>query len=218
MSIRLRKLRWLKNKKSLLAIALVVLALVAFGAYRIIRPDTLAPPKTEVITHSTDTPEETKPDKKYEWKGAPDDPKFIKLPTINTEGFIQNVGVDQNKQVAVPNNIHVAGWFKDSVKPGQKGLSIIDGHLNGRSNDGIFVNLEDLKKDDVYTVEFGNGSTKQFKITEVVTVATQEAASILFSQNPKATNQLNLITCGGNFDPNARLYDKRVIVISQLVQ
>lgn len=209
----------LKNKKLVVLAVAIVLALVALIWFTVRPSPAPSYSKPNVITHSTDTPDETKPaENSYEWRGGPDDPKYIKLPTINAEGFIQNVGVDQNKQVAVPNNIHMAGWFKDSVKPGQKGLSIVDGHLNGRSNDGIFVNLEDIKKDDVYTVEFGNGSTKKFKVAEVVTVDTKEAASVLFSQNPKVTNQLNLITCGGNFDPKARLYDKRVVVTSELVQ
>lgn len=220
MNIRFRKLVWLKNKKNLLAIALAVLALLVFGAYRIFRPDTSAPPPQEstVVTNSTDKPDETKPDKSYKWKGAPDDPKYIKLPTINTEGFIQTVGVDQNKQVAAPNNIHMAGWFADSVKPGQKGLSIIDGHLDGRDADGIFVHLQNMKKDDTFTIEFGDGSSKQFKVMSITTVATKDAPNVLFSQNPKATNQLNLITCGGNFDPSSKLYDKRVIVSSELVK
>lgn len=185
----------------------------------LLRPDTPPPESTpEVITHSTDTPDETKPEKGYEWKGAPNDPKYIKLPTINAEGFIQNVGVDQNKQVAVPTNIHMAGWFADSVKPGQKGLSIIDGHLDGKDADGIFIHLQDMKKDDTFTIELGDGSTKQFKVTSITTVDTKDAANVLFSQDPKATNQLNLITCGGNFDRSSRLYDKRVIVSSEVIQ
>lgn len=217
MSIWLRKIGWLKNKRILLAIALVLLALTAFGAYYVFRSDSPVPPKTEIITHSTDKPDETKPDKGYKWKGAQSDPKYIKLPTINAEGFVQTVGVDQDKQVAVPNNIHMAGWFADSIKPGQRGLSIIDGHLNGRSADGIFVHLQNMKKDDTFTIEFGDGSTKQFKVTGIATIATKDAPNVLFSQNPKATNQLNLITCGGSFDRSSRLYDKRVIVSSELI-
>lgn len=75
-----------------------------------------------------------------------------------------------------------------------------------------------MKKGDTFTIEFGDGSTKQFKVTGVTTVDTKDAPNVLFSQNLKATSQLNLITCGGNFDRSSRLYDKRVIVSSELVQ
>ena len=218
MNIRLPKLGWLKNKKILLAIALVVLVLIAFGAYRVFRPDVPAPPsESAIVTHSTDTPDETKPDKGYEWKGAANDPKYIRLPTIQTEGFIQNVGIDQNKEVAVPNNIHFAGWFADSVRPGHGGLSIIDGHVDGRAEAGIFKRLADLKAGAEYSVEMGNGSVKRYRVKEVVTLDTKEAVNALFSQNLKVKSQLNLITCGGTFDQQSQQYDKRVIAVSELI-
>ena len=139
------------------------------------------------------------------------------MPSIGVDAYLQNVGVDQHREVAVPNNIHMGGWFVDSVRPGEKGLSIIDGHLNGNSQDGIFINLEKVKSGDVYTIEFGDGSKKQFRIKDMRAVDLKEAASVLFSQDPGITNQLTLITCGGTYDQQARLYDKRVIVTSELV-
>lgn len=215
-SINLKKIFNTKHKKTLILIAILIVAAV-FVALLVSRLSSNDPAETEVLTHSTDTPDEKKPSEEFKWRGSPNDPKYIKLPSIGAEGYIQNVGIDQNKEVAVPNNIHMAGWFTDSVRPGEKGLSIIDGHLNGRSNAGIFENLEKIEKDATYTVEFGDGTIKEFKVIGVKTVNTNEAASVLFSQEPTATNQLNLVTCGGNFDPAARLYDKRVIVSSVFI-
>lgn len=171
-------------------------------------------PVTEVVTYSTDQPSEQKPDDGFNWRGGPNDPKKIRITSLGIDAYVQNVGVDQNNEIAVPNNIHVAGWFIDSVRPGDKGLSIIDGHLNGRQRDGIFANLETIQKGAVIFVEFGDGTAKQFKVTDKVTVDTEEAASVLFSQYPSVTHQLNLVTCGGNFDRDAHLYTKRVIVSS----
>lgn len=192
----------------------VVILVVAFSRFAN-KPDDVMDANTDVITYSTNEPDEIKPGKQsYQWRGAADEPRYIKLPTIEVEGFIQKVGVDQNQEIAVPTNIHIAGWFVDSVKPGQPGLSIIDGHINGRGSDGIFVNLEKLKKGDTYTVEFGDGTSKEFKVTDVTSVETKDAPSVLFSQDPNNSSQLNLITCGGNFDTNSRSYDKRVIISS----
>ena len=170
------------------------------------------------LTYSTKTPSEKRPDKKsYVWKGDPTDPKYLSLPSIKTEGFIQKVSVDQNNQVAVPNNIYMAGWFAESAIPGAKGLSIIDGHLDGKTADGIFINLAKLKPGDVYTVEFGNGSKKQFKVLSVKSMPTDQTAAVLFSQDPAAPNQLNLITCGGSYNKKAGSYDQRVVVTSQAI-
>jgi sortase (surface protein transpeptidase) len=175
-------------------------------------------PVPAAVTASTTEPDEQKPDKqRYVWQGQPDDPKYITLPTIQAEGFVQNVGVDQGQAVAVPNNIHMAGWFTESVRPGQPGLSILDGHVDGRRSDGVFKKLIDLKTNDEYTVELGGGTLKRFRVKKVLSVATKDAAGVLFSRDTKLRSQLNLITCGGTFDQRSRQYDQRVIVTSELI-
>lgn len=170
-----------------------------------------------VVTHSTEQPSEERPSDTYDWRGSAHDPKKIIISIIGVDAYIQNVGVDQNQEVAVPNNIHMGGWFVDSVRPGEKGLSIIDGHLNGNSRDGIFIDLEKVTTGDTYVIEFGDGSKRDFRVKDVKIVDLEDAAGVLFSQDPSIASQLTLITCGGTYDKQARLYDKRVIVTSELL-
>ncbi len=167
----------------------------------------------EVVTVSVDDPDETPLDD-YVWRGGPDDPKFIELPTISAGGFIQKVDVDQRQEVGVPSNVGLAGWFIKSSRPGEKGLSIIDGHVDGRSKPGIFKNLEDLKNGDQFTVEFGSGEKVEFKVTSQTKISADDAPRVLFSQDPSVTSQLNLITCGGRYDRGERRYIDRIIVTS----
>jgi hypothetical protein len=176
-------------------------------------------PQAEVITNSTDTPDEQKPDKAtYQWHGGPNDPKYIDLPTITGGGFLQNVGVDQHQEIAVPNNVYLAGWFIKSVRPGEKGLSIIDGHVVGRVNNGIFGTLHSLKVGDTFSVAFGDTTNKSFTVKKMISVAVTGAPGVLFSQDPNITNQLNLITCTGKYDATTHLYDQRLIVIASANQ
>lgn len=216
--MRTLRLNQAASKKALIGAVLAIAggAVVFIYGLQPDKPVTEAIP-AEVITYSTDTPDETEPDASFVWKGAANDPKKIIIPSLGIDNYIQNVGVDQNHEIAVPNNTHLAGWFVDSVRPGDKGLSIIDGHLNGRQRDGVFANLENIQEGAEISVAFGDNSTRQFRVAKVVTVDTDKAAEVLFSQDPGATHQLNLVTCGGNFDREARLYDKRIIVISQLM-
>lgn len=170
----------------------------------------------DVVTESTDDPSE-EPLDDYVWQGGPTDPKYIELASINAGGFIQKVGVDQRQEVGVPSNVGLAGWFIDMVKPGEKGLSIIDGHVDGRSKPGIFKQLDRLKNGDQFTVEFGNGSKKTFEVKGQTKVADSEAPAVLFSQD-QGESQLNLITCGGTYDSNQRRYLDRIIIKSVPVQ
>ncbi len=205
------------GKKKLVVITGI--ALLILLSVVLINRNNKAEPVTPAITHSTSTPAEVAPKKDtYKWVGASEDPKYITLPTISAEGFIQKAGIDQNNQIAVPDNIHMAAWFNKSSQPGKPGLSIIDGHVNGRVNDGIFKNLTDLKNGDIYTVELGNGAIKKFKVIGSKAVPTADAVNYLFSQEPDVTSQLNLITCTGTFDPKTHSYDQRLIVSSAYIQ
>ncbi len=173
---------------------------------------------TEPITFSTDQPSEEEPDDNYQWQGSSDDPKYIRLPSIDSGGYIQNVGIDQNQQIAVPDNVHKAGWFINSVRPGEMGLSIIDGHVDGAtSRNGIFMHLEYINSGDEFEIEMGDGRILTYRVMEVVSMHESEAASVLFSQHPQVSHQVNLITCGGLFDQESRSYDERVIVSAELV-
>ena len=216
------QVKFKSNKKFritfLISIVIVVIALILVVNFCLNNPkrgvitdNTLS----EILTYSTDNPSEEPPGKDFVWKGNSLDPKYIKLPSVGIEGFIQNVGVDQNSQIAVPNNVHFAGWFVDTVKPGEVGLSIIDGHLNGTSRGGIFRNLEKLTIGDEFSIEMGNGNINTFKVKEVRTLDLDDAVDFLFSQQTNIMSQLNLITCGGTYNKEARIYEQRVIVISE---
>jgi hypothetical protein len=197
----------------------LIAAFVCFISYsipplRIAAPD----PVTGVVTVSTDHPSETKPNAAtYHSTATGNEPKVIRLPGINAEGFIQKVGVDQSRQIAVPTNIHLAGWFIDAVAPGDAGLSIIDGHLDGSSQPGIFANLGQLKPGDTYEIELASGSIRRFRVKTVQSLSVAAAASVLFSQIPGLARPVNLITCGGVFVKSAKSYDQRVVVISEYV-
>lgn len=167
---------------------------------------------------TVDRPSESDPAKSgYKWEGAPNDPKKLVIPEIDLDGYIIKVAIDQKNDVAAPNNINLAGWYVRSVRPGNKGLSVIDGHLDGNSKPGIFNKLSELKIGNKFTVQYGDDSKKQFQVISTNTVDTDRAVGYIFSQDPKVKSQLNLVTCGGNFDKSKHLYDKRVVVASKLI-
>lgn len=153
----------------------------------------------------------------YKWPGKPDEPKYISLPTIDTEGFVENVGLTKNQEIQVPSNIHIVGWFNQSAKPGQPGVSVIDGHVDGTTKPGIFRRLSELKQGDQFTVRLGDESIKTYRVISVETVETAAALSVLFSQSPHVTSQLNLITCTGTFNKQSKTYDKRVVASAAFV-
>lgn len=215
--------RRILSKRTLLSVAsgVVAIGLIGTSTYMLLQRYSAThkpsgPPSTQIITHSTNTPDESVPTAGA-YNVAPDQPKTIDIPSLGIQGYIQKVGVDQNKQVGVPSNVHYAGWFVDSVKPGDTGLSIIDGHVGARYTQAIFKELSNLKKMDQFTVEYGDGTSRTFEVVEKRELPVDETASFLFHKDPGIVAQLNLITCGGNLDKQSGTYDKRVVVVSKRV-
>lgn len=168
------------------------------------------------INYSDPNPSEIKP-KCDEYKVPADKPRFINIPSINASGCIIKVGTDQNKAVAAPNSIYLAGWYTGSVLPGDKGVSLIDGHVSGKYADGIFKNIRKLKKSDTFQVEFGDSSTRSFEVVSVSSYSVDDTSTQMLKQHDEVQNQLNLITCTGSFNKNTQQYDKRVIVVSKFI-
>ena len=207
------------NKKKILIWIISFLVLVAAVFLIIFIINKTAGKRIPKVSNKVvDIKEENDPIKAgYVWSGGPEDPKKIVINKIGVDNFIQQVGINEKKEVAAPTNIFLAGWYNKSARPGNKGLSIIDGHLDGYTKPGIFNRLGELKAGDEYSVELGNGKKINYKVLKTETVDTSKAADVLFSQNLKVKNQLNLITCGGNYDKNKKLYDKRIIVSAEQV-
>lgn len=164
------------------------------------------------------------PDKPSEQPVPPDysvpagQPKSISLPSIKSQGFIQKVGVDTTNQLVAPGNIHMAGWYTGSVLPGEPGLSIIDGHVSGVYEKGVFYNLSKLKPNDTFTVSYGDDSVRTFRVAKVEVVPLDQASKALFSRDESIESQLTIVSCGGTYIPSTKTYDKRVIVTSEAIK
>lgn len=201
---------------TILSLVCIVLALV--GLFLLLKEDKKDLATEEridtdgVITFSVEEPEESEPE---EYNVASDMPKRILIPKITVDGYIQLVGIDQEYNIAVPSNVHLAGWYVNSVKPGEVGLSIMDGHRDGSSVGGIFRNIEKLAKGDEIQIEYGDGSIKDFKVVEVIQVSIEDAFDIMYEKKDSVARQLNLVSCGGRYLKEQKTYEDRIIVIAE---
>jgi LPXTG-site transpeptidase (sortase) family protein len=210
-----------KNKKTLILLGVLLLSILA-GAYLFLRnnkdiardDDTLVTNTEEVetpdiVTESVEVPDESEPKEFYV---PPDLPKYIIIPSINVRGYIQSVSVDQDGLIAVPTNVHLAGWYINSVKPGKEGLSIIDGHRDGSTIGGIFRNLETLSKGDSLSVEYGDGTIYDFEVVDLERLSIEDSFDFMYSRIDGVDVQLNLVTCGGKWSKEINTYEDRIIV------
>lgn len=198
---------------SMAAIVFIVGTLASINSFRVDRQVSAA--KAPAAVSSTD-PTEAKPsdDDLDAYSVAPDMPRFISIPKLNVKARILQVGLDKNDTLRAPSNVHDAGWFTGSAKPGSsEGAAVIDGHVSGPTQHGIFYDAKKLTKGDTIEVEKGDGT----KITyQVVNTETKNSADIDMAQATESVDAtkhgLNIISCAGRYDKTTKQYEQRIVI------
>ncbi len=206
-----------------LFILAIGLGLIGFGMLRLWdwyshTSGTASPPAIDkIITRSTDSPDERPVPQNSDYDVPADQPKKIIIAAIAAEGFIQPVGKDQYNNVGVPTNIHFAGWYVDSAKPGDSGLSVIDGHVSSLYGAALFATLKNLRQGDEVRVQFGDDSIRRFQVVEKRELLESRTAKFLLAQRDDIEQQLNLVTCGGRFDKKSDKFVNRVVIVTKRI-
>ena len=147
-------------------------------------------------------------------KASPVLPMRLTIPAINVNTGIQHLGGTQTGEMEVPNNALDAGWFKLGPRPGEKGSAVIAGHFNGKNGEeGVFANLDKLKKGDKLFIEDDKGKTITFVVRESRTYDPGYANDVF---NSSDSAHLNLITCDGVWDGIKKSYSKRLVVFADI--
>lgn len=149
---------------------------------------------------------------------ADDAPRALYIDTLDVAARIQPMGLNADKSIQAPKNIHDSGWYTGSAKPGERGALFIDGHASGATRLGLFGSLDTLKNGDIVRVEKGDGSELRYKVVHVEVVAL-DAIDMNAMLKPYAGVErgLNLMSCTGVWLKDEATLDHRVVVYTQQV-
>jgi hypothetical protein len=144
-------------------------------------------------------------------------PVSLTIPLIGVKTNLITLGLTAGGSMQVPVSATVAGWFTGSPRPGAVGSSIIVGHIDDKGRRGIFYRLPELKSGDDVFVKRADGTTAEFRVTEVQTYLKDHfPTQAVYGPTPDA--ELRLITCGGAFDPVSRHYLSNIVVYATQVR
>ena len=148
-------------------------------------------------------------------------PVSLTIPLIGVKTNLITLGLAPGGSMQVPVSTTVAGWFTGSPRPGAVGSSIIVGHVDGRvastEAQGVFFRLNTLKAGDDVFVKRADGTTAEFRVTEVQTYLKDHfPTQTVYGPTPDA--ELRLITCGGAFDSVSRHYLSNIVVYATQVR
>ncbi|MFF3415582.1 class F sortase [Streptomyces sp. NPDC002698] len=143
-------------------------------------------------------------------------PVGLRIPAIGVDTPLIRLGLAPDGSVQVPPiTAHDrAGWYRHSPTPGQKGPSVILGHVTvGSYGDGVFRHLARLRHGDRIVVRLENGGSAGFTVGDVRTVAKADfPADAVYGDVDRP--ELRLITCGGPRSGSG--YRDNVIVFAAL--
>lgn len=149
----------------------------------------------------------------------PGQPVRLTIPSIGVDADIESVGLSWrgNGEMGVPTNFTDVGWYNGGVLPGMPGNAVIDGHLDGKDVPrAVFYDLDRLQPGDVVEVMDEEGNTLTFRVVRSALYDYDAPTADIFTGDASQA-RLNLITCAGDWDTTAKLYDKRIVVFTELI-
>ncbi|HAT68425.1 MAG TPA: hypothetical protein DCS20_02305 [Candidatus Yonathbacteria bacterium] len=149
-------------------------------------------------------------------------PVHLKIPKINVDAGFQYNGLTPDGTMEIPNNVVDIGWFTGSVRPGEKGTSVITGHVaqirgGVLMKPGVFINLKELSVGDTLTVLNDKGESFTFVVRETRNYDPSADATDVFMAKDNGAH-LNIITCEGTWHPDQLSYSQRLVVFTDLVR
>lgn len=152
-----------------------------------------------------------------EW--IPELPVRLVIPAIAVDAPVQYVGLAETGtgEMGVPDNFTDVGWYKDGIRPGMRGSAVIAGHYNGKETpQAVFFDLHTLKVGDEVVIMSADRIEDIFQVVKIETYDYDASTNDIFISTD-GKKRLNLITCSGDWLPEAKLYNKRTVVFTELL-
>lgn len=144
------------------------------------------------------------------------EPIQVRIPAIDVDEDLTPVGYNDDRTMEVPDFGDTA-WFDGQPKPGQRGASVITGHVDTRDGPDVFFRLGDLTSGDEVEVDLADGSTVTYVVTGVEEYAKDSFPHELIYGHT-SSDTLRLITCDGLFDQAEGSYEDNLIVFAEVVE
>ncbi|QIP88050.1 class F sortase [Streptomyces sp. Tu 2975] len=144
-------------------------------------------------------------------------PRRVSVPAAGIDAPLRPVGLDGNGWVGVPPaaQADVAGWYSGAATPGERGTSVVVGHVDDEAGPAVFYPLGSLTRGTRVEVLRDDGRTAVFAVYAVEVFDLRDfPAEEVYADTAEA--EIRLITCGGKYSQD-RGYEGNVVVFGRLV-
>lgn len=136
----------------------------------------------------------------------------LTAPTVGLDLPIRPVGVARDRQMALPADPSVLGWYRYGPAPGAgRGSVVLAGHVDSRRFGlGPLVRLRDMQVGDRIQVTRDDGTRRAYLVRSLRRYDRQALPAEIFSRT--GAERLRLVTCGGAFLPDLGGYQQNLVV------
>jgi len=142
-------------------------------------------------------------------------PERIDIPSLKLRAPLMKLGLTDEGDVELPpfEKPQVAGWFQGSVVPGEKGASVIIGHVDTKEAPAVFYRLREVRKGAEVRITRSDGKVARYRVEKIEQVPKDRFPA----ERVYTEDGLRLVTCGGAFDWSRHQYRDNIIVYASLI-
>jgi sortase (surface protein transpeptidase) len=143
-------------------------------------------------------------------------PLRLRIPSIGVSARVVRLGLASNGTMETPSDYADVGWYAPGPEPGERGASVIAGHVDSKHGPAVFFRLSELRRGDQILVTVAGGKVMRFKVqgSERWAKASFPTRRV-FARTPVPT--LRLVTCSGAFDRATGHYLDNTIIYASRV-
>lgn len=144
-------------------------------------------------------------------------PVRLLIPEIAVDAPFTDLAIGDKGQLQPPpaGDTNLVGWYAKGVSPGERGTSIIAGHVDTKTSPAVFARLDQLDKGDKFRVERADGREATFVVDGLETFAKDEFPSDRVYGDADRP-EVRLITCAGDYDHKVKDYTDNLVVFAHL--
>ncbi len=144
---------------------------------------------------------------------APLPPVRIRVEVLGIDMAVEAVGQTADNVMELPKNPAVAAWYRFGPSPASPaGATVIAAHVDSLVYDiGPFARLATASAGTRVVLTLSDGSERAYSVTGVQSILKPDVPwDTIFDRS--GASRLTLVTCGGEFDYEAKRYLSNVIV------
>jgi hypothetical protein len=138
-------------------------------------------------------------------------PVRVRVPALGLDADVRPVGVGGDRQMRLPDDPRVLGWYRFGSSPGDDGSVVLAGHVDSRRfGVGPLVALQSIDVGTVVQVVTRPGEVRTYRVDSIERFDQQALPPAVFTRT--GPERLRLVTCTGPYLPRAGGYQQNLVV------